>query len=84
MDIYNAQKDRIANPLAIEDIDVSLDGYAAIYLPGGHGAMLGLVSFHVGPQSTFSIHPQLVYGLVFRRRVTGGSGDTLSFLCFAL
>lgn len=37
--MYDEQKPRMDAPLSLRDIDAGLDAYAAIFVPGGHGAM---------------------------------------------
>jgi len=40
-ELFNALKQQLENPKKISDIS-SLDGHSAIFIPGGHGAMLNL------------------------------------------
>ena len=42
--LYNQELPRMNQPLKLADIDPSLDKYAAIFIPGGHGAMNDEVS----------------------------------------
>lgn len=47
--LYEKIKPQLDSPMKIEDVPVSFDGYAAIFIPGGHGAMLDLPeSAHLG------------------------------------
>ena len=38
-ELYDALKPRLDAPLKLHEVDASLDDYAAIFIPGGHGAM---------------------------------------------
>ena len=43
--IYNQYKSSFKNPKSLKDFDTSstnVDSYAAVFVPGGHGAMLGI------------------------------------------
>jgi molecular chaperone Hsp31 and glyoxalase 3 len=40
--LYEELKPKLEAPKKLEDVDLSLAGYAGIYLPGGHGAMVNL------------------------------------------
>ena len=42
MALYGELAAAMAAPKKLEDVDPSLAGYAGIYLPGGHGAMVNL------------------------------------------
>jgi molecular chaperone Hsp31 and glyoxalase 3 len=39
---YEEIKTALANPSKLEDISTTLEGYAGIFIPGGHGAMINL------------------------------------------
>ena len=39
---FNELKTSLESPSKLDDIDISLAGYAGIFLPGGHGAMVNL------------------------------------------
>jgi molecular chaperone Hsp31 and glyoxalase 3 len=41
-DLYTELKPKLDAPTKLADVDASLAGYAGIYLPGGHGAMVNL------------------------------------------
>ena len=48
-DLYQELKPSLDAPTALDQVNASLKGYAAIYLPGGHGAMVNLPeSFALG------------------------------------
>lgn len=49
LSLYEEYKPKFNKPLKIEDIPSSYEGYAAIFIPGGHGAMIDLPeSKHLG------------------------------------
>ena len=59
MGLYEALQPALMNPISLESLVTRLDAleaeYAALFIPGGHGAMLGLpqnpkaIRFSVGP-----------------------------------
>merc|ERR1711971_652116 len=44
-EIRNKVNEQLEKPKKFDDIDVSLDSYAAIFLPGGHGPLIDLHTY---------------------------------------
>lgn len=42
MSFYESQISALSEPVALNDVMNSLDEYCGLFIPGGHGSMLGL------------------------------------------
>ncbi len=58
---YNQVKAKLDKPLKLDDVPGSLEGYAAIFIPGGHGAMLGLPASGGSAWATESVFLLLLF-----------------------